>query len=351
MADPLYGEGAVAVEAARRLLRRLCDGRLLRWRSLGRFAPGGGDAVDAERLATRLESAGWVTIGTRRARDGDLVPKSVALADGAYDAVRAWLGPEEAPTAGRVERLVDALGKWLADGHEPPIPARVLAQLAAGGTKAVRPREHRAAIEAAFGRDYDALVSEHATAVLTAGPVSWRFGGYHVDARAFEPWVAIPEPVLAQMTDLRLGARVLVTVENQTPFEALAAETGDEPRILVYTGGFPGRAVRAWIRRLVGSGGIAEVRHWGDLDPGGMRIFDDVAALVAQASRAGVPTAMAPWRMEVALLEHPAAVPLTAEDRRALEQRLEAGARPLGELAEAMLQCGRKLEQEALLVG
>ncbi|MEZ4267615.1 MAG: DUF2220 family protein [Myxococcota bacterium] len=351
MTDPFYGEGTEAVEAARRLLGRLSDGRLLRWSTLHRFAPRGGDALDAERLAARLERAGWVAIQRRRARDGDPVPQSLALADGARDAVRAWLGPEAAPKAGRADRLVDALRTWLAEGHEPPIPARVLAQLAAGTTKSVRPREHCAAIEAAFGRDYDALVSEHATAVLTTGPVSWRFGDYHVDARAFEPWVAIPEPVLTQMTDLRLGARVLVTVENQTPFEALAAETGEEPRILVYTGGFPGRAVRAWIRRLVESGEIAEVRHWGDLDPGGLRIFDDVAALVAQASPACALTATVAWRMEAALLEHPAAVPLTSEDRRALEQRLESGTRPLAEVAEAMLQCGMKLEQEALLSG
>lgn len=353
MSDALVGASAAEVAIARRLLRRLLKGSALRWTSLGSFSGRDGDAVDAERIVARFRAAGWVDVTTRRDKRGTSKPVRLGLTEEGRESAREWLGPELTPPPSRAERVVAALEQWLAEGNDPPIAARVLAQLAAGHTKAVRPRDFAADIERATGRGFDELVSEHTTAVLTAGPVSWRFGGYPVDARAFAPWVAIPEPVLVGMRDLRVDASVLVTVENQTPFEALAASggrgcEGAPPEICVFTSGFAGRAVRRWIRLLLGSGAISEVWHWGDLDPGGVGIFEDLRALIAKVAP-GVP--VRPWRMEPTLLRHPAAVALTEGDRARMLQRTISDDSPLRVLWEGMLQHGAKLEQEALLAG
>ena len=336
-----------------RLLDRLSEreGKTLQWRSLARLAPAGMDRLDVERLVEGLVARGWVQVKERRDPRGNVEPYLVRATPGMVSDLRGrverLLGPPGSPSASRADRLIAALQTLMAREDALPVPARALVQLAFGDTKAVRVRDFRADIEHAFETPLEDLVRDHAAAVLTAGPLSYTFRGRPVDARASFPWLAIPEPVLAELDDLRIDAAEVVTVENLTAFEALVHDGLAERAVVVFTSGFLGRAQRRWMTHLVRHPAIRAVRHWGDLDPGGLLIYRTLQRLISRLVPA-VP--LRPWRMDPALLDHPLAVPLTPHDRHRLFAYLTDSGAPLRALARAMVESDHKLEQEALLL-
>lgn len=106
--------------------------------------------------------------------------------------------------------------------------------------------------------------------VLVAGQASVR--GLAVHALTY---VGIsPDDIDA--LDAQPCAEVVLTIENFASFNrhVLEAMTGKE--IVVYTGGFPSRVTLRALRKLSGTVG-GDVRHWGDVDAGGLRIADHLA--------------------------------------------------------------------------
>ena len=95
-------------------------------------------------------------------------------------------------------------------------------QQALGDSKRVRVADYRTEIEAAFELPMEQLVRDHCAAVLTTGKIRYRFNGLSMDARASSPWLAVTEPVIEGLSHLEVGAVEVITVENLTPFEALA---------------------------------------------------------------------------------------------------------------------------------
>jgi len=350
-------EGAVEIvltgaqaEVARRLARRLVEGATLRWESLSRLVPPGGDRVDVERTVAALAEGGLIEVGERRDAAGDFRPYQLRMAPGAEERLRRLAGddPRAAEVrAVRARRLVETLAAMAGQPGVLPVPARTLVQRALGNTKAVRVSDYRDEIEEAFDLPLDALVRDHAAAVLTTGPFRIRFRDRFIDGMASLPWTALPEPVLRGIQALDCEADEVLTIENLTPFETLSCRGDTAGRILVFTSGFLGRAERGWMEVLVGSGRIRRVLHWGDIDPGGLAIYRDLADLVVRTSPA---VQVGPWKMDAKRLSHPGAVPLTPRDRERLARWLEDAAAPLQDVARAMLHTDRKLEQEALLL-
>ena len=133
----------------------------------------------------------------------------------------------------------------------------------------------------------------------------------------------------------------VLTVENLTNAEALAQEEVD--RLLVYTAGFPNRTIQAFLSK------VSEIQplhivHWGDLDYGGIRIFEYL--------RKNFFSHLMPYRMDVKELRihRPFAQRLTDAQQKRLKALLcrEDFAR-WHELIRVMLSEGIWLEQEALL--
>lgn len=207
-------------------------------------------------------------------------------------------------------------------------------------------RDLRAELEYAVGVPLEDLVRFHVDVALTAGPARFRYRGVPVDLRGSEPWMAITEPVAANLSDLELeGVDELVCIENQTPFESLLYEGLAETSMVLFTAGYLGTVQRDWVRKLLDAG-ICRVRHWGDLDPWGLDIYRDLRSFVlAQDPSVDV----SPWRMGAGPLERPDTQKLTTEDWIALHRYLKREDAPLRETALAMKRLGRKLEQEALL--
>lgn len=82
-------------------------------------------------------------------------------------------------------------------------------------------------------------------------------------------------------------ARSLVTIENLVSFNRYVREVRRPEEVVIFTGGFPSRAVGRAIATIAPQ--VDAVWHWGDIDPAGLRI-----ALVVQ-EHAGCPVRL--WMM------------------------------------------------------
>jgi hypothetical protein len=174
-----------------------------------------------------------------------------------------------------------------------------------------------------------------------AGPLHVQTTAGTVDVGAMRPYGAFP--AVMDVVGWSAAARAIVTVENLTPFVALAAERPDGVAI-VYTGGFASPALLMWLRALAEACPAADWWHWGDIDVGGFRILAQV--------RAAVPPIRPLAMDEPTLYEHRShAEPLTDAEVQAL-QGLQDDLL-LGDCRAVMAAMGdrrRKLEQEAVPV-
>jgi len=342
------------------LLRDLVRGaaKEKRWTTLRRFRGGLRDDLEVARVAEALCAAGLLEVAERPDDRGDLLPYRYRLPERVAAAVHAWDAASQgaappATRAGRAALLAAELRRLVDEDGPLPVPARALIQRVLGASKAVRLEDLRPELERALdgegtaGVPLEALVSTHTDHVLTAGPVRYRFRGHAVSLAASAPWTAVTERVLGELEALEVDASEVVTVENLTPFEALCDSDLARRAVLVFTRGFLGRAQRAWLRQLVTHRAVRSLRHWGDLDPGGIRVFGQVRAVVAEAAP---DVAVSPWRMHPELLGRRETAPLTDEDRRRLRAHLASPAPDLEALARELLRCGCKLEQEAMLL-
>lgn len=102
--------------------------------------------------------------------------------------------------------------------------------------------------------------------VLVAGPLV--AGGADISDW---PYAGLP-PEAAQALALTSGIRSILTIENLESFNRHVRECRQRGDIVVYTGGFPALAVVSTLRRLIELSRLPAVAHWGDIDPGGVRI-------------------------------------------------------------------------------
>jgi len=336
------------VDLMERLARRLIDLRPMRWSTLTKFAKRGIDRVDIEETVTALFRAGWFEFRHKRDRAGNPEPTQLRLLESAVDGASVLIGiPSPTQREQTLVLLRDALFE-LRERRGPPIPERVLVRQIFGTTKSIRIRDLRADLESTVGVPLEDLVRFHVDVALTAGPARFQYRDVPVDLRGSSPWMAITEPVAAELSKLVLeDVDELVCVENQTVFESLLYEGLADTSVVLFTAGYLGKVQRDWIRKLLDAG-IRRVRHWGDLDPWGLDIYRDLRSFVLEHDPR---VEVAPWRMEPDPLERSDTQRLTAQDWVALHRYLKREDPPLRETAEAMKRLGRKLEQEALLDG
>jgi len=341
-ATPLAAHDRPLAEA---LLGHLAGVSQMRWTTLRRFTGAEADIIDIERGVHAIWLAGLVERRERRDPRGDTRPTALRITVNGRRLLDGWHA--ERTSRDTASRLIDALRRLARDPDVLPVPKRVLVLEAFGATKAVRVEDHRDAIEAAFDAPFDTLVQDWTTAVLTTGPAGFRFGGRAVDLRMSAPWYAVTGPVVDGLDGLWTTAAEVITIENLAPFESLAMQGAFTDAVGVFTSGFLRRAQRRWVARLAKLPGITRVRHWGDLDAGGLLIARQLRDLL-QAHAPHVE--LVPWRMEPALLDELPTRPLTEHDRRRLSRYLEDPDNPLRDVAQALLDRGCKLEQEALML-
>jgi hypothetical protein len=144
-------------------------------------------------------------------------------------------------------------------------------------------------------------------------------------------YVGIP-PEQASQIEPTSAIRSVLTIENLASFNRHVRETRVAGDVVVYTGGFPSRAVTAALVAVSQWPGIVCIHHWGDVDEGGLRIALHLSSRLTipvvphlmtpeLAQQRGTPAKMArhydlpldhPW--------HPLAAFLESEGARFLEQ-------------------------------
>ncbi|OGR59594.1 MAG: hypothetical protein A2X36_06240 [Elusimicrobia bacterium GWA2_69_24] len=292
----------------------------------------------AAKLVSSEESLRWLDECRARERSGTLRMDAGDLSR--LDAVvlalnRLGRRQEGAIHCSRLGALVGVSSKFFRRGA----PGRRLladALLYLSGNTQSSDDAREAALDAA-----GLLLSPTAYTVLVAGPLA--IGSPPLDFPA--ELAARDEACMLTLQNLggarlKAGVQGVVTVENEAPFLSLLAEGMHHRFLLVYTGGFAGRAVNALLERVL----VDSPRwlHWGDTDLAGIRI----ARLLADtAGRA--PVFFRCDAAEVRRLRRNL-TPFSPAARKDIARELKEGPGRLGEeVLRACLAEGGWLEQEA----
>lgn len=192
--------------------------------------------------------------------------------------------------------------------------------------------------------------------IRCAGRGSLRIGKRDYLLEDFAPAAHLPDSWASSWASgvAASGVRTLTTIENEYPFLSYVDERGGhvglgrENEVVVYTAGFPTPALVRALETLLRLRPEIAVRHWGDADVGGIRIwsflrekllrpirlFRTSADWVRSESKSGGRSLSGPERGALARMR--SALGESVEEDRA-EARL---------LIDALLETGVKLEQE-----
>jgi hypothetical protein len=170
-------------------------------------------------------------------------------------------------------------------GYDEDIPKRILSQrLFHDSKKFERDVERRLVHLIRTQADMDDLsdsevlesvgIIDNPHNVLVAGPLVIQLGsGAEVSLEGFPGGVGLSHETIRELEVVHTQVARIILIENLTSWHQWVAERRGEPEIVIYTGGFPNRSVQALLKKM---NGLAPCYHWGDIDVGGIRIFEYV---------------------------------------------------------------------------
>ncbi len=200
------------------------------------------------------------------------------------------LGASEGEEAITLFRLLLAIDR----GDHEGLDRRRLGVQAVADSKAVESHERRLGtiLKAAFGLEIPAMavldhlgIASYVDPVWIRGPLVLKQRDSDFPLGVLMPFAAIPPESVPALACDKVPDYVLM-IENKTSFNHYVRRIRDDG-IVLYTGGFPSRAVRACLDGLASSAAArAPWYHWGDIDAGGVRIFRHIETHLAE--RAGI---------------------------------------------------------------
>jgi hypothetical protein len=225
-------------------------------------------------------------------RDPDLAPSAQTVVDRVAE---AWnrgvshfgLAPGDVTSLGLSLRLADAIRSR--DGSDRAVTDyRTFSRAAVGDTKALErnlrqvgqilPLVHPGVFE--NGLQIESLLAELGIArlpqpLLIAGRIA--IAGQTLPAM---PYAGIPTETVSQIGLVERPSHLL-TIENYASFIRHVREVPIAGGIIIYSGGFPSGPVLEAILSLA-MAASAPTFHWGDMDPGGVRIFRHLEGALAE---------------------------------------------------------------------
>lgn len=225
-------------------------------------------------------------------RDPDLSPSALAVVD---KVAEAWsrgvshlgLTPEDVTSLGHSLRLADAIRSR--DRSDRAVTDyRTFSRAAVGDTKALERNlrqvgqilrlVHPGVFE--DGLPIESLLAELGIAklpqpLLIAGRIA--IAGQPLPAM---PYAGIPTETVSQIGLVERPSHLL-TIKNYTSFIRHVREVPIAGGIIIYSGGFPSGPVLEAILSLA-TAASAPTFHWGDMDPGGVRIFRHLEVMLAE---------------------------------------------------------------------
>lgn len=139
-----------------------------------------------------------------------------------------------------------------------------------------------------FEGDTDYLDSlgiiENPQAVLMAGPLTLSIAGKSVEINKLPGGVGISYESVRAIQEMKLFASSVLLIENLTVYheylqkrvteKAQAKLPEVENTLVIYTAGFPHHGLRKFLGKLAGEAKGVPIVHWGDIDYGGILIFE-----------------------------------------------------------------------------
>jgi len=144
------------------------------------------------------------------------------------------------------------------------------------------------------------------------------------------------------------AAKRIVTVENLTSYHQWIARRDGEPELVVYLGGFPHRTLQLFLGKLAdfvkAQTSPVPVYHWGDIDLGGIRIFEYLKA-------AWFPNVQPLWMDKQTFLKYmDRAMPVHETYlSKARDMLVQPKYQSWREMISLIIQYGFRLEQESIM--
>ncbi len=358
---------------------------LLRSRSINQMAMSGRGLLGAARRmaipatmtelwAERFLQAGWVRLTWRLSGTRRILDRIEIIDRNAQEALTEYAAPgrreehrralEKAKDATRnlthpvAQEVRERLASSEAESYDPALitalaavavhvesgdtlAERVFAARYLGDSKALikfRPR-----LERIVGPLEHLGIREGAAVTLMGGSGRLFMADTSIDLAVFHPFIGLPREMAEKIDRIELPAGGLFVVENLTVFEACCrGEVKDiQDCLILWSAGYPGRAVRAVVERSAAIG--SRIRVWADLDLDGIRIV----RLIASWSPKGVePYRMSPQDVEQAVHWNPLPEKVVGAIKRDLT---EHPSMLLSGTLEALLAANRWVEQEVQL--
>jgi hypothetical protein len=194
--------------------------------------------------------------------------------------------------------------------------------------------------------DYLGIVRNPQHAWVCGSLLLYLADGRVIDTSLFPGGLGLSGTTIRAIERVTTTARRALTIENLTSYhqwiDVHAADAAKE--VVIYTGGYPHRVLQELLGKLAeGMDLVTEVYHWGDIDLGGIRIFEYMKRHFFPALR--------PYRMDVDTLLAYEAVAGPVVDEYAEQLRVAAQDPQYAEwvpVLNAMLARGIRLEQESV---
>jgi DNA topoisomerase VI subunit A len=259
---------------------------------------------------------------------------------------------------------------------EDDVPKRVLSHRLFQDTKAFERQVERRLVHLIQTRsgieyvsDADALesvgIADRPRSVWIAGALSFAVGGESVSLARFPGGIGLSRDTVRALRIEEIGGARIVLIENLTSWHQWVTARPGADELVVYTGGFPNRTAQLLLRKLgsyvygaaaangpaegaapgTGGAGKLPVYHWGDMDAGGIHIFEFL--------RSRFFPGLVPIGMDEAsyLRYADAGMEFSRTYGNKLKEMLASGrfARWHG-LLELMLAHGKRIEQESMAI-
>ncbi|WP_018131862.1 Wadjet anti-phage system protein JetD domain-containing protein [Effusibacillus pohliae] len=121
-------------------------------------------------------------------------------------------------------------------------------------------------------------IVDNPKSVWLSGALDCQVQGRTVATEGFFGGVGLSAETVKGMEIFSVRAERVVTIENLTSYHQWVQRRADRQELVVYIGGFPHRTLQIFLEKLAGylqrHQPDMSVCHWGDIDLGGIRIFE-----------------------------------------------------------------------------
>jgi len=188
--------------------------------------------------------------------------------------------------------------------------------------------------------DYDELLSIYhlvktPTFAYIKGGITIKIKNQMIDLCSYGHEIAFSSNAILDLDIIDISVKKVITIENLTTFVSF----NNPEYIIIYLGGFHNSVKRQLLNKIRSFNDNIEFYHFGDIDAGGLLIFDD---LVAKTSIQFVP-----YMMDVITLDKYKEfwIKLTQNDKKKLGKLINGR---FAQLIDFMIINNCKLEQEAI---